>query len=80
MKQPFEVLRDRLSVYLGPNTTRTALKTFAHKSVGVAPEELSNAQALQLLEALRPMLKTLLGAAQCDRIVVQLGVELDLHK
>jgi len=80
MKQPFEVLRDRLSVYLGPNTTRTALKTFAQRSVGVAPEELSLAQAQQLLEALRPMLKTLLGAAQSDRIVVQLGVELDLHK
>ena len=80
MKQPFEVLRDRLSVYLGPNTTQTALKTFTHKSVGVAPKKLSMAQTLQLLKALQPMLKTLLNTAQCDRIVVQLGVKLDLHK
>ncbi len=57
MRPPFEVLRDRLSVYLGPNTARTALKTFAQRSLGVAAEELSAAQARQLLEALKPMLK-----------------------
>ncbi len=80
MRPPFEVLRDRLSVYLGPNTARTALKTFAQKSVGVAPEDLDARQAQQLVEALRPMLKTLVGAAQCDRIIGQLVLELDLRR
>ena len=79
MRQPFEVLRDRLAVYLGPHTARSALKTFADKAVGVAPEQMSAAQAQKLLESLRPMLKTLVGAAQCERIVSQLTVELDLH-
>ena len=79
MRPPFEVLRDRLSIYLGPNTARTALKTFAHKSLGLAAEELTTPQAKQLLDALRPMLKTLVGAAQCDRILAQLAVELDLR-
>ena len=80
MRPPFEVLRDRLSVYLGPNTARTALKTFAQRSLGLPAEELSAAQARQLLDALRPMLKTLVGAAQCERIVAQLSVELDLRQ
>jgi hypothetical protein len=80
MKIPFEVLRDRLTIYLGPNTARTALKTFAQKALGMAAEDLSTSQAKQLLEALRPMLKTLVGAAQCERILAQLVIELDLRQ
>lgn len=80
MRLPFEVLRDRLSIYLGPNTARTALKTFSQRALGLPAEDLTSAQAKQLLEALRPMLKTLVGAAQCERILAQLVVELDLRK
>ena len=79
VRLPFDVVRDRLSVFLGPNTARTALRTFALKSVGAVAEELTVAQAKIVVEALRPMLKTLVGAAQCERIVAQLGVELELH-
>lgn len=79
MRLPHEVLRDRLAVYLGPNTARTALKTFAHKSVGVAPEDMTPEQAKRLLEALRPMLKTLLGAAQAEQLVANMSLEMDLR-
>jgi hypothetical protein len=79
MRPPFDVLRDRLSIYLGPHTAKSALRTFADKSLGVPLEQMSAAQAQQLLVSLRPMLKTLVGAAQCERIVSQLTVELDLH-
>jgi hypothetical protein len=79
MRQPFEVLRDRLAVYLGPHTARSALRTFADKTLRTAPEQMSAAEARRLVEALRPMLKTLVGAAQCDRIVTQLNIELELH-
>jgi hypothetical protein len=79
MRLPFEVLQDRLAVYLGPNTARAALKTFAQKSVGVPPEKMSPEQAKRLLEALRPMLKTLLGAAQADQLVAHMGLEMDLR-
>jgi hypothetical protein len=79
MRQPFEVLRDRLAVYLGPHTARSALRTFADKTLTKAPEEMSAAEARRLVEALRPMLKTLVGAAQCERIVSQLAIELELH-
>ncbi len=77
---PWEIVRDRLGLYLGPNTARTAVKTFSQKALGLPPEALSTEQVKQLLEALRPMLKTLLGATQCDRILTQLSVEIDLRK
>ncbi|HKA90226.1 MAG TPA: hypothetical protein VKE22_21340 [Haliangiales bacterium] len=79
MRQPYEVVRDRLAVYLGPHTARNALRTFSEKTLGVSPETISSAQAQKLLDALRPMLKTLVGAAQCDRILSQLHIELELH-
>lgn len=79
MRQPFEVLRDRLAVYLGPHTAKSALRTFADKTLRIPPEQMSAREAQQLVEALRPMLKTLVGAAQCDRIVSQLNLELELH-
>jgi hypothetical protein len=79
MRLPFEVMRDRLALYLGPNTARNALKTFAHKSVGVAPEDMTPVQAKRLLEALRPMLKTLLGAVKCEQLLTHMGVEMDLR-
>lgn len=79
MRPPFDVLRDRLAIYLGPHTARSALKTFADKAIEVPLEQMSTAQARKLLDSLRPMLKTLVGAAQCERIVNQLTVELDLH-
>lgn len=79
MRQPFEVLRDRLAVYLGPHTAKSALKTFADKTLRMAPEQMTAGDAQKLVEALRPMLKTLVGAAQCERIVSQLNLELELH-
>lgn len=79
MRQPFEVVRDRLAVYLGPHTAKSALKTFADKTLRMPPEQMNASEARQLVEALRPMLKTLVGAAQCERIVAQLAVELELH-
>jgi hypothetical protein len=79
MRQPFEVVRDRLAVYLGPHTAKSALKTFADKALGMAPEDMTCNDAQRLVAALRPMLKTLVGAAQCERIVTQLNLELELR-
>jgi hypothetical protein len=72
-------VRDRLAVYLGPHTAKSALKTFSEKTFGLAPEQITVVQAQKLLDSLRPMLKTLVGAAQCERILTQLNLELGLH-
>ena len=75
-RPPAQVIVEALSVYLGPNTARNAVKTFAERSLGLAPEAVTRADCPRLLEALRPMLKTLLGAAQCDAILAKLHREL----
>jgi hypothetical protein len=76
IQPPAQVIVDALSVYLGPNTARNALKTFAERSLGLAPEAVTRGDCPRLLEALRPMLKTLLGAAQADALLAKLSREL----
>jgi hypothetical protein len=66
---PAEVIAEALAVHLGPSTARTAVRTFATRALGVAPAEVSLADAPRLLEALRPMLRTLLGAAPADEVL-----------
>ena len=80
MKLPHQVIHDRLAIYLGPHTTKNALKTFAQKSLGVSAESITAAQAPALLDAMRPMLKTLLGAQASEKLLAQLQVELSLHQ
>jgi hypothetical protein len=73
---PAEVIRDRLSVYLGPHTARTALRTFSQRTFGIAPEQVSLVQIPQLLDALRPALRTLLGSEQTEAVIRSLIKEL----
>jgi hypothetical protein len=73
---PSEIIYEHLAVYLGPHTAKTALRTFAQKALGIAPEEVSPAQAPRLLDALRPALKTLLGAGKCQSVVEQMERDL----
>lgn len=72
-----DVIERQLAVYLGPHTARTAVRTFAQKAVGKAPEQLGHADALKLLDALRPMLRTLLGTDESESLIVQLQAELE---
>jgi hypothetical protein len=75
-----EQLSDRierqLAVYLGPHTARTAVRTFSLKAVGKPPEELTLVDAPKVVEALRPMLRTLLGTDQSESLLDQLQEEL----
>jgi hypothetical protein len=73
-----EIVYRELVHYLGPHTTRMALKTFSHKAVGKAPEQLAKGDLPQVLSALRPMMRTLIGAEECDEVLAQLHHELDL--
>ncbi len=61
-----------LAVCLGPHTARTALKTFAQRAVKKAPEELAPEDAEALVEALRPMLRTLIGADQSEVVLARI--------
>ena len=68
----------RLSLYLGPHTGRVAVKTFAIKALGRGPETLTLADVPALQAALRPMLRTFVGRAQCELVLQQIARELGL--
>jgi hypothetical protein len=73
-----EIVYGQLVDYLGPHTTRTALKTFCNKAVGKSPEALTIEDMPEVLRALRPMLRTLIGAEETEYVLSQLQWELHL--
>jgi hypothetical protein len=76
-RPPHVIIAARLALYLGPHTARVALKTFADRIGGQAPEALTRAQVPELLAALRPMLRTLLGRERAEGVVRQLSQEFE---
>lgn len=68
--RPADLIVRELEPYLGPNTARTAVRTFAERSLGLRPEALDAAGARRLVEALRPMMRTLLGDSTARSIEV----------
>lgn len=75
---PAEVVFRHLVHYLGPHTTRTALKTFCARAVGKSPEALVLTDMPMVLSALRPMMRTLIGVKECDLVLAQVNMELGL--
>jgi hypothetical protein len=78
MPAPSEIVYRHLVHYLGPHTTRTALKTFCTKAVHKAPEALTLDDMPNVLSALRPMMRTLLGAKESEQVLAQITYELRL--
>ncbi len=74
--RPSERIEARLAALLGPNTARTAVRTFCERATGGPPERLTAADAPRLLAALRPTLRTLLGAAQAEQLLEEMAREL----
>jgi hypothetical protein len=66
----------RLSALLGPNPARTAVRTFCLRATGGTPEALRPDDAPMLLAALRPTLRTLLGAATAEHLLAEIAREL----
>jgi hypothetical protein len=69
-------IADRLAIYLGPHTGRVAVKTFAQKALGRGPETLELGDLPKLETALRPMLRTLVGAARAELVLAEIRREL----
>jgi hypothetical protein len=70
------VIAEALTAHLGPSTARTAVRTFATR-LGLRAEDVSHEDAPRLLEALRPMLRTLLGPQPADAVLE--GIRGDLR-
>lgn len=73
MREPVsEVVTRKLSVHLGPNVARMAVKAFAQKAVARTPEELTAAEVPQLVEALRPMLVVMIGKSPSEAVLAEI--------
>jgi hypothetical protein len=67
-----ERIATRLAAYLGPHTGRVAVKTFAQKALGRGPETLTFGDWARLEPALRPMLRTLVGATRAELVLSEI--------
>jgi len=76
VKRPADLIRARLSEYLGPFSTANALKLFAKQALSTDPDSITRAQVPALLDALGPMLRTLLGKASADKVLAEIRREL----
>ncbi len=68
----------RLAPYLGPHTARVAVKTFTARGLGRVPETLSVEDVPALTQALRPMLRTLVGRARAEVVAQEILQEFGL--
>jgi hypothetical protein len=66
---PAELIAEELARWLGPNTARTAVRTFARRALGLNAEELRPSDVPGVLDALRPMLNTLLGTERARSVL-----------
>jgi hypothetical protein len=76
-RRPASIVEERLAVFLGPHTARTAVKTFSERAIGKPPDQLEQHEMPRLLAALRPMLRTLLGASQCEVLLRRITEEFE---
>lgn len=70
--KPVDRVHRRLEKFIGPHTTRLAIKTFSQKTFGVAPDQVRDGEVPDLIRALRPLLRSMLGESRGERIVQQL--------
>jgi hypothetical protein len=73
---PLEIVATRLAEYLGPHTARVAIKTFSTKVGHSGADPFTSADVGALLEALRPMLRTLLGRERAEQLLATIQLEL----
>lgn len=70
-----EQVAQQLAPYLGPFNAKIAVRTFAQKAVRLAPEAVTVRHLPTLLEALRPMLNTLVGRDSTESLLEKIRRE-----
>jgi ubiquinone biosynthesis protein UbiJ len=78
MATPAEVVRTKLSPYLGPFTAKNAVQMVAKQAVGTDADSVTRSQVPALIEALGPTLRTLLGKATAEKVANDIRKELAL--
>jgi ubiquinone biosynthesis protein UbiJ len=75
--KPGQIIREQLARYLGPFTAANAVKMFAKQALSTDPDHVTNGQVPALLEALGPMLRTLLGKEGAQNVLDQVRREVE---
>jgi hypothetical protein len=70
-----ERIEARLAPLLGPNMARNATRTFSQRSLQLEPEALTVEDVPRLMAALRPALRTLLGAITTEQLLDEISRE-----
>ena len=78
MTTPADVVRAKLSQYLGPFTAKNAVQMVAKQQVGTDADSVTRAQVPALIDALGPTLRTLLGKEKAELVVQDIRKELAL--
>ena len=78
MSTPAEIVRTKLSQYLGPFTAKNAVQMVAKQTVGSDADAVTRAQVPALIDALGPTLRTLLGKATAEKVANDIRKELSL--
>lgn len=78
MSTPADVLRTKLSQYLGPFTAKNAVQMVAKQAAGTDADSVTRAQVPALIDALGPTLRTLLGKATAEKVANDIRTELAL--
>ncbi len=78
MNTPAEVVRTKLSQYLGPFTAKNAVQMVAKQTAGTDADHVTRAQVPALIDALGPTLRTLLGKATAEKVANDIRKELAL--
>jgi hypothetical protein len=73
-----ERIAAQLARYLGPHTARVAVKTFAMRGLSRGAETLTVADVPAMTQALRPMLRTLVGKQRAEIVMQQILREFGL--
>jgi hypothetical protein len=75
MTKPADVVREQLTQYLGTFTAKNAVQMGA-KQLGTDADRLAADQVPALLDALGPMMRTLLGKPTAEKVAEQIRKEL----
>jgi len=78
-KRAADLIRDHLMRYVGPFTAKNAVQMLSKQTLGIDADAVTMDQAPKLLEALGPMLRTLLGKLSAEKVIEQLKQELGVR-
>jgi hypothetical protein len=68
-------LAGQLAPFLGPFNAKVAVKTYAKKALDLPPEALAAEHVVPMLDALRPMLNTLVGQSSTGVLLERIRQE-----